>query len=58
MLLPSQQTTSRGRPLKSYFGRVAPDHSRTKIRRIKFLTYFGSVISGMHLASENIEKFL
>ena len=44
-------------PLWSYFGRVVSDHVRTKIRRIKFLTYFGSVIAGMHLASEIIENF-
>ena len=44
-------------PLWSYFGRVVSDHMRTKIGRIKFLIYFGSVIAGMHLASENIENF-
>ena len=44
MLLPSQQTTSRGRPLWSYFGRAVPDYIRTKIGSIRFLTYFGSVI--------------
>ena len=44
-------------PLWPYFGRVFSDHIRTKIGRIKFLTYFGSVIPGMHLASENIEQF-
>ena len=44
--------------LWSYFGRDLPDHNRTKIGRIRFLTYFGFVMSGMHLASGNIEKFL
>ena len=44
-------------PLWSYFGRDAPDHNRTKIGRIRFLTYCGSAMSGMHLASGNIEKF-
>ena len=44
-------------PLWSYFGRDVPNHSRTKIGRIKFLTYFGSALSGMHLASGNIENF-
>ena len=30
---------------------------RTKIGRIKFLTYFDSAMPGMHLTSWNIEKF-
>ena len=44
-------------PLWSYFGRAILDHNRTKIGRIRFLTYFGFATSGMHLASGNIEKF-
>ena len=44
--------------LCSYFGRDVPEHNKTKIGRIRFLTYFGSVMSDMHLASGNIEKFL
>ena len=43
-------------PLWSYVGRAVPDHNRTKIGRIRFLTYFGFAMSGMHLASGNIEK--
>ena len=44
-------------PLLSYFGRDVPDHNRTKIERNRFLTYFGSAMSDMHLTSQNIEKF-
>ena len=33
------------------------DHNRTKIGRIKFLSYFGSAMSDIHLASRNIEKY-
>ena len=44
-------------PLWSYFGRNVPDHNRTKIGCLRFLTYFGSAMYGMHLASGNIEKF-
>ena len=44
-------------PLWSYFSRDVPDYHRTKIGRIKFLTYFGSAISGMHLASGNMKNF-
>ena len=43
-------------PLWSYFGRDVLDHNRTKIGRIRFLTCFGSAVSGMHLALGNIEK--
>ena len=57
MLLPSGIQRPESVPLWSYFGRDVPGHIRTKIGRIKFLTYFGSAMSGMHLASENIEKF-
>ena len=39
------------------FGRDVPDDNRTKIRRAIFLAYFGSAVSGIHLASGNIEKF-
>ena len=44
-------------PLWPYFGRDVPDHSRTKTGRIRFLAYFGSALSDMHLASENIKIF-
>ena len=44
-------------PLWSYFGWDVPDHNRTKIVCIKFLTYFGSAMSGMHLVSGNKEIF-
>ena len=40
-----------------YFGRDVLDHNRTKIGGIRFLTYFGSAKSGMHLGSGNIETF-
>ena len=43
--------------LWSYFGQDVPDHNRTKLGRIRFLTHFGFAMSGMHLESENIEKF-
>ena len=32
------------------------DQNRAKIGRIRFLTYFGSAMSDIHLASGNIEK--
>ena len=44
-------------PIWFYFGQDIPDHNRSKLGRIKFLPYFGFVMSGMHLASGNIEKF-
>ena len=44
-------------PLWSYFGLDVLDHNRTKIGRIKFSAYFGSPMSGMHLASGKVEKF-
>ena len=44
-------------PLWAYFDRDVPDHNRTKIGRIRFLTYFGSAMSDLHLTSQNIEKF-
>ena len=44
-------------PLWSCFGWNVPDHNRIKIGRFRFLTYFGSAMYGMHLASGNIEKF-
>ena len=44
-------------PLRSEFGRDVLDHNRTKIGHIKFLTYFGSAISDIHLESGNVEKF-
>ena len=56
MLLPSGIQRVEDVPLWSYFGRGVPGHIRTKIGRIKYLTYFGSAMSGMHLASENTEK--
>ena len=43
--------------LWSYFGWDAPDLNGSKVGGIKFLTYFGSAISGMHLGSGNKEKF-
>ena len=43
-------------PLWSYFGRDVLDHDRTKIGCIAFLTYFGSAMSDLHLASGNKEK--
>ena len=38
-------------------GRDVLDHNSTKMGRIRFLTYFGSAMSDLHLASGNIEKF-
>ena len=43
-------------PLWPCFGRDFPDHNRTKIRRIRFLTFFGSAMSAMHLVIGNIDK--
>ena len=43
-------------PLWSYFGRDVFDHNRTKIGGIRFLTYFDSAMSDLHLASGNKEK--
>ena len=43
-------------PLWSYFGQDVPDHNRTKVGRIRFLTCFGSLMSDLHLASRNMEK--
>ena len=57
MKQPSWHTTSQGRPLMMLFGRDVPDHDRTKIGRVRFLTYFGSAMSDLHLVSGNIEKF-
>ena len=42
-------------PLWSYFGREVLCHNKTKIFR--FLTYFGSAMSDLHLAPGNIEIF-
>ena len=44
-------------PLWPCSDRDFPDHNRTKIRRIRFLTYFGSAMSAMHLAIGNIDKY-
>ena len=44
-------------PLWPCSGRDFPDHNRTKIRRIRFLSYFGSAMSAMHLAIGNIDKY-
>ena len=55
--LTSLHTMSRGHPLWSCSGRDIPDHNRTKIGRIRTLTYFRSAMFGMHLTSRNIEKF-
>ena len=43
-------------PLWPYLGRDAPDHNRTKIGRVIFLTYFGSTLSDTLLESGKIEK--
>ena len=43
-------------PLWSYFGRDVPDHNRTNTEHIKVLTFFGSTMSSMDLASGNIDK--
>ena len=43
--------------LWSYFDRDFPDHNLTKIERIRFLTYIGSAMSDLHLASRNTGKF-
>ena len=53
-IYPSRSTTSRERPLVVLF---CLDHNRTKIGRIRVLTYFGSAMSDIHLGSGNIEKF-
>ena len=44
-------------PIWPYFVRGISNHSRTKIARIRFLTYFGYAMSGKYLASGNVEKF-
>ena len=41
--------------LLSCFGPDVPDHNITKLALIRFLTYFNSTISDLHLASETIE---
>ena len=41
--------------LSNFFGDVS-DHNRAKIGRIRFVTYFGSAMSDIHLASGSIEK--
>ena len=41
-------------PLWSYFGRDVPHHNRTKIGRVRFLTYFISAMSDVHLTLKNI----
>ena len=56
-LLPAGTQRPEDVPLWPYFGQDVPDHNRTKIGHIRFLTYFGSAMSDMHLASGNIEKF-
>ena len=45
-------------PRTSPYGPILFETSRTKVRRIKFLTYFGSAVSNMVLASGNIGKKL
>ena len=54
---PAGTQRSRNVPLWYSFGQDVLDHDGTKIGRIRFLTYFGSAMSGMDLASQNIEKF-
>ena len=44
--------------LWSYFGRDVPEHNKTKIGCIRFLTLFGSTMSDLYLESGNIEKLL
>ena len=36
------------------FGRDVLDHNKSKIGGIRFLSYFGSAMFDIHLASENI----
>ena len=43
-------------PLWSYFGGDVPDHNRTKIGHVRFLTYFGSTIADIQLESGKIKK--
>ena len=50
-------TTQPGVPLWVYFGPDVPDHHGTKMRRIRFLTYFDSAMSDIHVESGNIKKF-
>ena len=40
-----------------YFGWDVPHHNTTKTQGIRLLTNLGSAMSGMHLASGNIEQF-
>ena len=40
-------------PLWSYFGRYVQDRNKIKIGHFRFLTYIGSAMYGMHLASGN-----
>ena len=44
-------------PLWSYIGRDVLDYNKTKMGRIRFLIYFAFVVSGLHLALGNTEKF-
>ena len=43
-------------PLRPNFGGYFPDHNRTKLGRIRFVTYIGSTMSHTHFESGNIEK--
>ena len=43
-------------PLWSCFGRDVPDYKRYKIGCIRFLTYFGSAMCNIHLASGKVKK--
>ena len=40
----------------SLFGRAVPDHFRTKIGRVTYLTYFGTTLSDKHFESGNTGK--
>ena len=43
--------------LWTYFGHDVPNHNMSKIGHIKVLTYFGSAMSDINLASGNMENF-
>ena len=56
ILFPASTERPQDIALWSYFGRDVPDHNRTKIGRVGFLTYFGPTMSDIHFALRNIEK--
>ena len=57
MILPAATQHPEDVLLWSYFGRYVQDHNRIKIGRVRFLTYLGSAMSDINLASGNTEKF-